>query len=155
MFTSFYLIVLTIHGLWRWVALLAALTAASVAVAGLIRRSDFHPVGHRAGIFYMAALDAQLFMGLWLYSISPLVRSAWANLPAAMKTHDLRFFSVEHITTMLLAVVLVHVGAFRGRRAQTDRAKHLNLAGWNVASLAMILVGIPWWRPFLRAAWNG
>lgn len=152
MFTSFYPIVLTIHGLWRWVVLLAALTAVAVAVAGLVRRSAFYPAGRRAGIFYVAALDTQLFMGLWLYSLSPLVRSAWVNLPAAMKTHDLRFFSVEHVTAMLLAIVLVHVGALRGRRAPTDRAKYLHLVCWNAASLAVILAGIPWWRPFLRAA---
>ena len=155
MLTNFYLIVLTIHSYWRWVVLLAALTAVSVAVAGLIRRSAFHPAGRQAGIFYVAAIDTQLFMGLWLYSVSPLVRLAWANLPAAMKTHDLRFFAVEHITAMLLAVALAHVGVLRGRQARTDRARYLNLAGWNAASLALILVGLPWWRPFLRVAWNG
>ena len=151
MLTNFYPIVLAIHGLWRWVVLLTALAAVGTAVAGLVRRSSFQPVGRVAGLCYVAAVDTQLFLGLSIYSMSPLVRAAWANLPAAMRTHDLRFFAVEHITTMLTAVALAHVGAFRCRRAQTDRAKQRNLAGWSAASLAMILAGIPWWRPLLRA----
>ena len=151
MFTSFYVIVLTVHSLWRWVVLGSAFTAVGVGLAGLVRRWAYFPLGRRAGLAFVGAVDAQLFMGLWLYGISPLVRAAWANLPAAMKTHDLRFFSVEHVTAMLAAVTLVHVGAWRCQRVSTDRARYGHLAGWSAAALALILAGLPWWRPFLRA----
>ena len=150
MLTRYYPTILTIHSYWRWLVLLSACTVLIVAVLGWKRRLCFRPLGRRAGLLHVAVLDVQLLLGLGLYSVSPYVRVAWMNMAAAMKQHEPRFFGVEHITTMFLAVAVAHVGSWRCQRTHTDRSSYLNMLGWFGASLALILAGIPWWRPFLR-----
>jgi hypothetical protein len=145
-----YATILTIHSYWRWLVLLAGLAAVVIAAAGVAKRLAFVPLGRRASLFFVITVDVQLVLGLWLYAISPLVRAAWANMGAAMKQHDLRFFAVEHTATMLIAVALAHVGSWRCKRAPDDQSKYRNMLGWYIASLAVILVGIPWWRPWFR-----
>ncbi len=145
-----YPTILILHSYWRWVVLLSALTTLGIAAWRWQRRLSFRPLGQQASIFHVAVLDFQLLLGLCLYSVSPYVRIAWRNLAAAMKQHEPRFFGVEHVTTMLLALAVAHLGLWRCQRARSDRAGYLNLLGWYGASLALILAGLPWWRPFLR-----
>ena len=145
-----YSLLLTIHGAWRWVVLLAAGGSLAWAVAGWARGLPFAPWGDRARSCCVAAVDIQLLLGLPLYAASPIVRSAWMNLSLAMKQPEPRFFSVKHSVTMLLAVALAHVGAVRVRAAADDRRKFSRLLLWNGLSLLAILIGIPWWRPLLR-----
>jgi hypothetical protein len=96
-------------------------------------------------------LRLQVLLGLILYALSPLVRMGLGDLGAAMAIKELRFFAVEHITGMLIAVTLVHVGALRVRRAPDDRAKFREAVVWQSLTVASIMISIPWWRPLLRA----
>ena len=155
MLTSVYLTVLALHSGWRWVVLLSAITAVVVSLAGWRGRWPFKPAGQATSAFYIAALDAQFLLGLGLYATSPLVRSAWMNLAGAMKAHELRFFALEHLTSMLLALALAHVGSLRAKRAQRDASKYLTQMAWHAASLAMVLIGMPWWRPLFRPLLKG
>jgi hypothetical protein len=142
--------ILTIHSCWRWAVLLSGVVALTVAIMGLAGNRPFAPRGRMAGVFFVAALDLELLIGLALYACSPLVRTAWSNLAAAMKVQELRFFAVEHLTVMLVAVVLAHVGSVRTKRAATDSQRYRRMLVWYGASLVAILIGIPWWRPLLR-----
>lgn len=145
-----YPTILALHGSWRWAVLLTAALALSVAVAGLAGRRSFTPWGRKAGVLYVTALDMQLLLGLLLYAASPLVRTALSNFAGAMKIQEMRFFAVEHLTCMLVAVVLAHVGSVLTKRAAEDRVKYRRMLLWNAASLAMIALGLPWWRPLFR-----
>ena len=115
-----------------------------------MRGLPFAPWGDRSRSLYVGAVDIQFLLGLLLYAASPVTRSAWMNLSLAMKQQELRFFSVEHSLTMLLAVALAHIGAGRVRGATGDPKKFSRLLIWNALSLFAILAGIPWWRPLLR-----
>jgi hypothetical protein len=100
---------------------------------------------------FAGLLDLQVLLGLILYALSPLVRMGLADLGAAMAVKELRFFSVEHITGMVIAIALVHAGSVRVRRAETDAAKLRRAAIWQTLAALAILASIPWWRPLLRA----
>jgi hypothetical protein len=81
--------------------------ATGILAAILIRTPKVgKTAGSRGGD--LAALDVQFLLGLGLYATSPLVRSAWMNLAEAMKAHEQRFFALEHLTSMLLAIALAH-----------------------------------------------
>ena len=72
-----------------------------------------------------------------------------ANFGAAMKDPVARFWAVEHITSMLVAVILVHVGRVLGRKATSPDSKRMKLfVCFGIATVLMIL-SIPW--PGLRA----
>ena len=99
----------------------------------------------------IVAVDVQLFLGLCLYAVSPLVRAAWANMAGAMEQHELRFFSVEHLTVMILAVAAAHVGSWRAppQGGAPVGLRFIKGGGWR--AFGCVLIGVPWWRPFLRA----
>jgi hypothetical protein len=94
-------------------------------------------------------MDLQFLAGLVLSFASPLVRSFWSNPAAGMKSHDLRFFAVEHTTFMVTALILAHIGSARSRRMPKDSEAYTTALKWSLASLILILGGIPWWRPLM------
>jgi uncharacterized membrane protein YdjX (TVP38/TMEM64 family) len=101
-----------------------------------------------AGLFFTSLLNLQLILGLVLYGISPITRAAMTNFAAAMKDSTLRFFAVEHVAGMLLAVVIAQVGYSISKRARTDSGKFLRAAiAYSIAGV-VILASIPW--PFLK-----
>lgn len=151
MLARHYLTVLTIHSYWRWIVLASLVAATVTGLRGLVARRPFAPTGRAVCRLAIVVVDVQLLLGLCLYAVSPLVRSAWANMAGAIEQHELRFFSVEHLTVMTLAVVAAHVGSWRARRARADRFAYLYMTGWFATSLACVLIGVPWWHPLLRA----
>ena len=145
---------LELHNFLRWIVLAAALVAICVAASGWIGSKPVSPALRRFGTIFVSTMDVQLLVGLILYlAASPITRMAFQNMSAAMKDHELRFFTVEHTTCMLIAVIVAHVGAVMSRKATTDRAKYRAAAIAYTISFLVMLAGIPWWRPLLR--WGG
>jgi hypothetical protein len=90
----------------------------------------------------------QLLVGLVLYALlSPFARAFFAAPALAMKDPVLRFFGVEHTVTMLIAVVVLHVGRSRSKRAPTPRLRHRRAWTLTLAALLLMLIAVPW--PFL------
>jgi hypothetical protein len=145
-----YAFLLSFHNLTRWFVLIAALVALAWALQGWLGRRPFERRHRLANVAYVAALDVQLVIGLILYVLSPLVQNAWRDMSAAMRVTEQRFFAVEHIAIMIVAVVLAHVGSALARRVPDDRGKHGRTLLWFGLSTAAVLVSIPWWRPLLR-----
>jgi hypothetical protein len=155
MLQNFYPQLLAFHGLLRWAVLAAGLAAIVAAAPGWSGTKPVSPGLRRFGVIFVICMDLQLVLGLLLYfGASPLTKMALSNMAAAMKDlsphHELRFFSVEHTTEMLLAVILAHVGAALARKGKTDLVKYRGATIAWILSLLLILAGIPWWRPLLR-----
>ena len=146
-----YTHLLTFHNVVRWIVIAAAVGAVWVAASGWLKRKPLRPALRRAGTIFVVSLDVQLLLGLILYfAVSPLTRMAFQNMAVAMKDRELRFFTVEHTTYMLVAVILAHIGSVMSRKARTDQAKYRRATIAYGLSLLLILGGIPWWRPLLR-----
>jgi hypothetical protein len=143
-----YTTVLALHSWIRWFALVAGVGATVATMR------DSGPSGStmmdRWGLALVTALDLQLLLGLLLYLvISPNMTEIRANFGAAMKDPVARFWAVEHITMMILAVIVVHVGRVLGRKAATVDAKRMRLfVCFGIATVLMCLA-IPW--PGMRA----
>ena len=71
------------------------------------------------------SMTTQFVIGLALYLfISPITTAAFGNFGAAMKDRTMRFWAVEHIFAMFVALALAHIGNARARKGATDEAKH-------------------------------
>jgi hypothetical protein len=149
-----YELALAVHSWLRWGALAAGVVATFSAFAGLggsdSGRTD------RWGLILVAAVDLQLLLGLLLYVfLSPNTAAIFGNFGGAMRDPVARFWAVEHVVLMALAVVLVHLGRVLGRKAPSPRARRKRLfLCFGMATLAMI-AGTPWpgmsaGRPFFR-----
>jgi hypothetical protein len=150
-----YAVVLTVHSWLRWAVLLIGLIAFVRAAAGASRGSAWTAADDRTGFWFVTVLDLQMLLGLVLYVfLSPFTHAAFADFGAAMKNSGLRFWAVEHITGMIIGLVLVHVGRVRARKTDSVR-RHRVVAICFGLALVAIAVSIPWpgtpaGRPLLR-----
>lgn len=138
-----YSVVLYTHSWLRWLVL--GFGIALLFVCARDRKSGpWNEKHERLQVLFMAILDVQLILGLLLYFVlSPFSQAALANMGAAMKDPTLRFFGVEHMATMLLAVILAHVGRIRSKRklaAARFRSVLITQSFW----LLLTLAAIPW-----------
>ncbi len=145
-----YPFLLTTHNLLRWVVLIAGAYAVVRAISGITGKRAYESADRGAGSLFTIVLDIQLLIGLLLYGFfSPVTREAFADMGTAMGVREIRFFVAEHFAMMLLAVVAVHVTSVLVRRAPMDDVKFKRQAiGYGIA-LALILAGIPWFRPMI------
>ncbi len=150
MLTAHYPTLLAIHSDLRWLILIAGAAALIGCVIGISRKKPFAPLGRLLGLLYVSFLDTQFLVGILLSISSPIVRAVWSNPAVGMKNDALRFFAVEHTFAMLIALALAHIGAVKSRKAKESLKAYKVAVTWYAASLAVILLGIPWWRPLLR-----
>lgn len=148
---STYALTLYAHSYNRWLVLIAAALALGAAHRGWWGGRAYGSVEAATGRAFRGLLDLQVLLGLVLYALSPIVRAGLDDLGAAMGVRELRFFAVEHITGMLIALAFAHAGAARVRRASTDGAKFRHAALWQTLAVISILISVPWWRPLLRS----
>lgn len=147
-----YPFVLGLHNIIRWAVLILGLLAIVRAFLGWTGKKPWTGLDNRLGLFFTISLDVQLLLGLLLYGVlSPITTGAFADFGAAMSDPSARFWLVEHIFTMVVAVVLAHVGRSLSKKAPTDVAKHQRAAIFFTLALLLVLAGIPWSRPFLPA----
>jgi FlaA1/EpsC-like NDP-sugar epimerase len=97
----------------------------------------------RPAMWSMVMAHLQLIFGLVLYIISPKVVFSGES----MRDPVLRFFLVEHILVMLMAVTLITIGYIRAKKAVDLSKRNSNLLLYFIISLLLILSRIPW--PFL------
>ena|SRR5437762_14080141 len=142
-----YRLVLFLHSWIRWIALAAGILATFQALSP---SSDDTDASERWGLIFTITLDVQLLLGLVLYlALSPTTRAIFDNFGAAMRDSVARFWAVEHVTTMLGALVAAHVGRVLARRAVTPAPRRSRLVMTYGVATFLLLVGIPW--PGLRA----
>ena len=139
-----YELVLIVHAWLRWGALTAGMAATLMAFA-MRPGSRGGDRADRWGLIFVITLDLQLLLGLLLYLVfSPITAAILDDFGGVMRDRVARFWAVEHIGLMVLAVVLAHLGRILARKAPTPGAKRMRLLiCYGLATIAMI-VAIPW-----------
>lgn len=140
-----YATLLTVHNLLRWAVLLGGLYAITKSVLGIMHKRDFTKQENLSHALFVGFCHLQLLLGLILYFISPVVDQALANgMGAAMKDPASRFVAVEHISTMIIAIVLIQVGRTLSKKQTEAMAKHKKAVIFFSIGLILILSRIPW-----------
>ncbi|QJW88859.1 cytochrome B [Spirosoma taeanense] len=135
------------HSGLRWVALVLLLVSVIVAIGKWQGNSGYTDGNRKLYLFTLIAVHTQLVLGLILYFISPKVNFSM------MSEKLYRFYSVEHITGMLIAIVLITIGYSRSKRA-TDAVTKQRLVGiFYGLGLLLILASIPWPFRIPGAGW--
>ncbi|HEY9116928.1 MAG TPA: cytochrome B [Roseivirga sp.] len=136
------------HSGLRWVVLILLLVAIfnafSKKKAGVWTAKD-----KKITLFTMIFTHLQLVLGLVLYFISEKVQF----VEGFMKNPVYRFYAVEHISLMLIAIALITIGYSKSKRAETDAKKFGAVATFYLIGLILILISIPWPFRDLGAAW--
>lgn len=143
MYTGF----LHLHDTLRWLLLLSLVVTLVKYISGWLGNQPWKKLDNILAIVFTSLMDLQLLAGLILYFfLSPVTKMAFNDFGAAMKNPDLRFYAVEHFLMMLIAVVLVHIGRAKSKKAKTDTAKFKTATIFFLIALVIMLVAIPWNR---------
>jgi len=147
-----YTFILSTHNIVRWLVLIVGLIAIVMAFIGWFGKKNWSTADDKIGLSYTILMDVNLLSGLLLYIfLSPITKAAFADFGAAMGVTELRFFAVEHIFGMVVAVILAHVGRAISKKATESVKKYRAAAIWYTLSLLVILAMIPWDRPLFRS----
>lgn len=151
-----YAPVLFLHSWLRWLVLLFAIIAIARAIGGAASRRPWTPSDDLAGKLFIRTFDLQVLLGIVLYLfLSPITAAAMADFGGAMADSQTRFWAVEHVFGMVVALVLAHRGRMRVRAIQDPGRKHKVAAIFFILALVALAASIPWpgtpyWRPLLR-----
>lgn len=148
-------IVLILHSLFRWAVLIFGLWTLVNALTGFFSKRTYSPNDNRSNLLFMISCDIQLLIGLILY-----FSNGWferlKDLGNNMKDPNSRFFTMEHMSLLVIAWVLVHIGRASVKRAETDHSKHKRMLIFFGIAILLILISIPWpfrqliGRPYFR-----
>ena len=145
-----YTFILAVHNIMRWIVIVLAIIALVRAYWGWFGKREWSLTDRKVGMYFSISIDVQLLLGLILYfGLSPITRAAIQNIGAAMAEAGLRFFALEHLFVMLLAVIVVHIGTALSRKADDSMAKHRRAAIWFTLAVLLIIVGMPWSRSLI------
>jgi len=134
------------HSGLRWVALGLLI----YAIFNALRKKDFYTKSDRlVNMFAMVSLHIQLVIGLILYFTSSKV----SFVDGWMKNQLLRFYGMEHISLMILAIILVTIGHAKAKRATEPAKKHKTILLFYAIGLILIIASIPWPFRKLGAGW--
>ena len=144
-----YQFLIVAHSLFRWLVLASLLFAIYRAYFGWFTKKVFSPLENSIRNFALTVTNIQFLIGLWLYFKSPIVGYFWDNFKNAIHERDNRFFGMEHITMMFVAVAIINTGSGLVKRRLTDKAKFKTIAIWFSVGLIIIFLSIPWqFSPF-------
>ncbi|GIW21981.1 MAG: hypothetical protein KatS3mg068_0988 [Candidatus Sericytochromatia bacterium] len=98
---------------------------------------------------FMIIFDIQITIGLVLYFLfSPITKTALLAGKEMMKNSELRFYTVEHIFTMLIAIAIAHVGLIKLKNKEKSVDKYKTGIIFFIISFILVLSRIPWNRIF-------
>ena len=141
-------IVLILHSLFRWAVLLFGFWTLLNAITGFFGKRTYTAGDNRSNLLFMVSCDIQLLIGLILY-----FTNGWfdrlKDLGNNMKDPANRFFTMEHMSLLIIAWILVHIGRAKVKSAETDNAKHKRMLIFFGIALLLIVISIPW--PFRQA----
>ncbi|MGB9754757.1 MAG: hypothetical protein C0183_20345 [Roseiflexus castenholzii] len=144
-----YNITLYAHSYVRWAVVILGALLIVRALTGWLGRRSWDGSVERLGSVFTISMDIQLLLGLLLYGVfSPTMQRIFSDFGSAMGDARLRFWAVEHMLMMVVAVVLAHVGHVTAKRMPEEKRYRRYAIFAGLAMLA-VLLAIPW--PFSGA----
>lgn len=130
-----YEILKSAHSGWRYIVLILLVVAVLQAIMGWFGNKAYTEGNRKLNVFTLISAHVQLLFGLVLYFLSPLTKGPMGE---AMY----RYWKVEHITMMVLAVVLITIGNAKSKKVTEGVQKHKKIAIFFGIALIFILVSI-------------
>ena len=144
--SSLYPGLLQAHSYLRYFILIFLVIVIVKSLIGFLNKQPYGKWDNKLGLYLFIFTHMQLLVGLILYFVSPFVKFG----PDTMSDKATRYWTVEHIFAMLIAVALITIARTSSKRMPTDEAKHKRMLIFNFVALVEI-IAIVWLsgRPIL------
>jgi len=123
-----------LHNLLRWVVLIAML----FAIVQLLLKKD----ALKASKVLLISAHSTLVLGLYQYFFGDwgfkLIQAA--GMKVAMASSAIRFWAVEHIFSMLIAIILITIGHIKYKKGGAPKTTLILY----ILALLLIVAAIPW-----------
>ena len=127
---------LHLHNLLRWVILITLI----LSIAKLLTKQD----ALKTSKILLISAHTTLVLGLYQYFFGPvgfqLISQAAGGMKEVMKDAAGRFWAVEHILSMVIAIVLITIGHIKYKKG----GKPSTTSTFYLIALLLILSAIPW-----------
>lgn len=135
---------LTFHSYFRWFVLTIMCIQIIWIWFNYKTNQDFTKKQFIFLLLFTLVYNIQLILGWTLYLHSTIVESFWQNLPYSIKNRQIRFFGLEHMSMMSLAIILVNINAYKSYKRINDKNAFRSLLKNYVWIYLIILSSIPW-----------
>jgi glucan phosphoethanolaminetransferase (alkaline phosphatase superfamily) len=124
---------LHLHNLLRWIILILLFVA-------IYQAFTKNKGVQKISLFLLISAHITLLLGLYQYFMGNMGIALFkANGSEVMKNPSLRFWAVEHITGMIIAIVLITIARGKAKTENYNALKWLYLV-----ALIIILAVVPW-----------
>ncbi len=136
------------HSGLRWIALFFIIITLVKAFGS--KNKPYLDGERKLGLFTLISFHIQGLIGFYLYFTSPKVNF----IEGFMKDDLFRFFNMEHILGMVIAITFVTIGYSKSKKKEDAAAKRKQIKVWFSLALLILLVTIPWpFREALGGSW--
>jgi hypothetical protein len=132
--------ILHAHSGLRWILLILIVVSIVNAFKKWKAKESFNDLDNKLSLFTLITSHIMMLMGFYLYFVSGKVKLGGLDMKDSMS----RFFTVEHITGMLIAIVLITLGRIQSKKITDDTLKHKKIFMMFLFALIIILLAIPW-----------
>jgi hypothetical protein len=141
-----------LHNFLRWVILLFLVIAVIKHLTGMTARKPYTAGDKKFSSILMITTHTQFLIGLFLYFAGSvgLKMIQQMGMGPVMKEASTRYWAVEHILGMIVAITLITIAGGVGKKNLNDRQKHTRSFWLFFVALIIILLMMPW--PFHSSA---
>lgn len=141
----FYNGILGLHSLLRWAIILFLII--NISRSFFNKRKPFSALDKSWNLRLIIVTHINLIVGLYQYFFGSkgyaLIKTSGMN--EVMKDAKLRFWAIEHLTGMLIAVILITISSSIAKKTfENDTKKHNTLLWLYLISFILIVAVIPW-----------
>jgi hypothetical protein len=135
---------LGLHSLLRW--LLIIFLVVNIIRVNVEADEDFDGVDKKWSLRLLITAHINLLIGIYQYFSDrlPKVMIEHFTMGDIMKRADLRFWLIEHPTTMIISITLITIAHMKSKKTGNALKKHRLMSWLYILALIIMIAGIPW-----------
>jgi asparagine N-glycosylation enzyme membrane subunit Stt3 len=130
-----YEILKSAHSGWRYLVIILLLVAFINALMGFLGKKPYTEGNRKLNVFTLISAHIQLLLGLFLYFMRDWYKG---DMSVAIQ----RYWKMEHIAMMVLAIILITVGNARSKKVDSALMKHRTIFMYFGLALLLITAAI-------------
>jgi len=127
---------LLLHSLVRYVVLILLIVLIVKSLMGWTSKATFSGADNKISLFTLIFTHTQFLLGLILYFVSPFV------VFSGERDRMSSYWTFEHMSMMLIAIVLITVGRSTMKKLTDGPLKHKRLFIFNLIALIIIIAAV-------------
>jgi len=137
---------LHLHNLLRWIIVILLVLSILKSYNGWKGNKTFSSSDAKLWLFTMIASHITLLLGIyqWLLGRYGLLTFVKEEGVSVMKDPFLRFFQVEHPTSMIIAIILITLGRGMAKKEVSDEVKYKKAFRYFLIAFILLLLAVPW-----------